>query len=233
MKFRHELKYLINECDAELIRERLCVMMKTDSHAINGEYSIRSLYFDDYKNSAYNEKIDGTSGRKKYRIRVYNGSDDFINLECKLKSKSYISKISARLSPEELDKILNGDCGFLLRREENLCRQFYFEYTSNVLRPKVYVDYEREPYTLDAGTVRITFDKNVRGAFPAYGMFSDDLVFCHVLEPGKLVLEVKFTEFLPSVISEILPVRALEMSAVSKYVLCADKINYLTASQIL
>ena len=31
MKFRHELKYLINAGDAELIRQRLCVVLKSDA----------------------------------------------------------------------------------------------------------------------------------------------------------------------------------------------------------
>ena len=97
------------------------------------------------------------------------------------------------------------------------------------MRQPVYVDYEREPYTLEAGDVRITFDKDVRGAFPGLPMFDAGLVFQHVLEPGKLVLEVKFTEFLPRLVQEALPLRAAERSAVSKYTLCCDKVNYLTA----
>lgn len=47
-----------------------------------------------------------------------------------------------------------------------------------------------------------------------------------VLEPGKLVLEVKFTEFLPQIVRDLLPPRAQELTAVSKYVLCCDKTAY-------
>lgn len=47
-----------------------------------------------------------------------------------------------------------------------------------------------------------------------------------VLEPGKLVLEVKFTEFLPQLVRDLLPPRAQELTAVSKYVLCCDKTAY-------
>lgn len=230
MKFRHELKYLINEGDAELLRERLRVLLKLDKNAVNGEYHIRSLYFDDYWNSAYVEKQDGVSARKKYRIRVYNVQDSVIKLECKMKSGSYIAKTSAKLTREEYDKIIAGDYAFLLKRDENLCKQFYYELTSKMLRPKVFVDYEREPFVLDAGTVRITFDKNVRGAYPGFGMFDDNLVFHPVLEPGKLVLEVKFTEFLPKAVADILPLRAAENTSVSKFVLCADQVNYLSAA---
>lgn len=229
MKFRHELKYLINEGDAELIKQRLQVVLKPDTHTLDGQYLIRSLYFDDYWDRSYADKLSGVSSRKKYRIRLYNLDSDFIRLECKLKNGAYICKQSARLCLEEALKILNGDYGFLLQRDDALCRQFYFECVSRVMRPKVYVDYEREPYVLEAGDVRITFDRNVRGAYPGYGLTEKDMVFSHVLEPGKLVLEVKFTEFLPKIVQQILPVRAAELTAVSKYTLCRDKINYLYA----
>ena len=70
-KFRHELKYLIHESEAELLRQRFTTVLDIDEHAKNGEYFIRSLYFDDYWNSAYNGKLAGISERRKYRIRTY------------------------------------------------------------------------------------------------------------------------------------------------------------------
>ena len=69
---------------------------------------IRSLYFDDYFNSAYEEKGMGTFYRKKYRIRIYNCSDKSIKLERKKKQGSYIYKEAASLSKEEVYKILDG-----------------------------------------------------------------------------------------------------------------------------
>lgn len=60
------------------------------------------------------------------------------------------------------------------------------------------MDYERIPWILDAGTVRITFDSDVRAAIGSYDIFDTGLPALSVLEPGKLILEVKFTEMLPS-----------------------------------
>lgn len=82
MKFRHELKYLINQGDALLLKQRLGVALKRDIHAQNGVYSIRSLYFDDYWDTAYNDKTGGFDDRKKFRIRLYDLDDSFIRLEC-------------------------------------------------------------------------------------------------------------------------------------------------------
>ena len=44
---------------------------------------------------------------------------------------------------------------------------------------------------LDAGTVRVTFDMNVRAAVGGFDIFDSTLPVLPVLEPGKLVMEVK------------------------------------------
>ena len=187
---------------------------------------LRSLYFDDYFNSAYEEKEAGIQQRKKYRIRIYNCSDKSIKLERKKKLGSYIYKESARLTKEEFYRILDGDYGFLLASDQPLCQEFYYECVSNVMRPRTIVDYERQPWILDEGTVRITFDTDVRAAVGSFDIFSETLSTLPVLEPGKCVMEVKFTEFLPQFVKEVLPSRASEFLAVSKYVLCFEKTRY-------
>ncbi len=104
--------------------------------------------------------------RKKYRIRIYDYSDRVIKLEAhKRKRDSWIYKEDASLTHEQFDRILAGDVGFMEHSEHQLCREFYVEYVSNVLRPRVIIDYEREPWILDStGTVRVTFDMDVRAA---------------------------------------------------------------------
>lgn len=139
---------------------------------------------------------------------------------------SYIYKEDAALTREETERILRGDYGVLLASPQNLCREFYVECISHVLRPRVLVDYEREAWVLDEGTVRITFDQNVRAAVGGWDLFDPKLPTLPVLDPGTLVLEVKFTEFLPEVLRQLLPPKAQEWTAVSKYVLCADKTAY-------
>ncbi len=73
-RYRHELKYLINEGEHAALACRMAPVFKLDKHARAGGYTIRSLYFDDYCNSAYEEKDAGILMRKKYRVRIYNGS---------------------------------------------------------------------------------------------------------------------------------------------------------------
>ena len=225
-KYRNEWKYLINEGERALIEERLRLAACPDPHAGKDGYFIRSLYFDDYWNSAYAEKESGVLERKKYRIRIYNCSDDVIKLERKNKFGSYIYKEDASLSRDDFERILDGDYEFLLRSDQPLCREFYYECVSCMLRPRCLVDYERLPWIFDEGTVRVTFDLNVRAAIGGFDIFDPTLPALSVLEPGKLIMEVKFTEFLPKMIHDMLPANASEFTAMSKSVLCYEKTQY-------
>ena len=228
-KYRNEWKYLIDTAQKELICQRLSPFLQLDKHASNGGSMIRSLYFDDYFNTAYEEKDAGVLERKKYRIRIYNCSDSSIKLERKKKFGSYIYKEAATLTRDEVYKILDGDYDFLLQSKYSLCREFYFECVSNVMRPRTIVDYDREPWIADEGTVRITFDQDVRAAIGSYDIFDATLPTLPVLEEGKCVMEVKYTEFLPRVLRDVLPDRASEFTAVSKYVLCYEKTEYMNS----
>lgn len=71
------------------------------------------------------------------------------------------------------------------------------------MRPRTIVDYEREPWIMDEGTVRITFDTDVRAAVGSYDIFDSTLPALSVLEPGKLIMEVKFTELLPQILRNL------------------------------
>lgn len=223
--FRHEWKYLITEKEKDNMKRMLKLVLNNDKHAVNGEYSIRSLYFDDYWDSAYVDKVMGYYVRKKYRIRIYNYSDEKISLERKTKVGNYIYKESAPLTREEYEQILSGDYSFLEHSEHSLSREFYVECMCHVMRPRVIVDYEREPYVMDEGTVRITFDKRVRGAIGG-DIFDPSLPSLDVFPSGELIMEVKYTEFLPDILRKVLPPASSEFMAVSKYGLCYEKLQY-------
>lgn len=225
MSFRHEWKYVISEQEREVLLGRLSPVLRRDENGTADGYTIRSLYFDDWWNTAYEEKMAGTFARKKYRIRIYDFSDKVIKLECKEKQGNYIHKTAVSVSKEEVNRILAGEYDFLLKREERLCREFYIQCRAKRLRPKVMVDYERDAFVEQAGNVRITFDRNVRSGFMNYNLFDRALPVYEVLEAGKLILEVKYTQMLPEYIRRaVTPENAVHVAA-SKYTLCVDKMR--------
>ena len=225
--FRNEWKYVISRSQSLVLRKRLEPFLKLDSHAGPEGYEIRSLYFDDYYNSAYQEKLMGVFYRKKWRIRIYNYSDSKISLERKLKNGNYIFKEAADLTRSEVEMILNGEYGFLLYKEENLCKEFYVELVTKLLRPKVIVDYNRIPLIQEEGTVRITFDSEIAAAVGGFDIFDESLPKIPAIDPETEVLEVKYTE-LPMLIKELLPVDGLEFIAFSKYVGCYEAAHHIT-----
>jgi len=222
-RFRHELKFNITEAEKYVITSKIKDVLAIDPNAKNGGYTIRSLYFDDRWNRAYEEKMSGIAIREKYRIRIYDYNDNVIKLERKTKQGSYIYKQAVKLTRDEVEKIMNGEYRFLEKRKENLCKEFYVECIVNGMSPKVIVDYEREPYIFDAGEVRVTFDMDVRAGMLKYDIFDKHLPTLPCLDTGMLVMEVKYTEFLPQVIRNILPPEQSEYAAISKYVLCYNK----------
>ena len=226
-QFRHELKYRISEEEHDLLKLRLPAFLAPDPHAEGGSYLIRSLYFDDYWNSAYEDKDSGVLMRKKYRIRIYNYSDRIIRLERKKKFERYIFKESAPLTREQLYAILEGSFDFLLHSPHPLLQEFYVECVCSQMRPRTIVDYDREPWVRDEGTVRLTFDRNVRAAVGSFDILDPSLPVLSVMPPGEMIMEVKFTEFLPQIVREILPPKGSELEAYSKYVLCYEKTRYL------
>ncbi len=221
-KYRHELKYLINYGEKEILAARLKEIADIDPHATAAGYTIRSLYFDDLWDSSYEEKLMGTASRKKYRIRLYNFSDDFIVLECKEKEGSYIYKRSLKINREITEDIINGRYQSLDGYKDELAMEFQ-QLLKAGMHPAVVVDYDRLPFVYDPGTVRITFDMHLRAAFTGNDIFDPGLpVFEAMEDPDKLIMEVKYTEFLPELFKEVLTPHTAVCVSSSKYVICND-----------
>jgi len=64
--FRYEKKYLINNLQVELLKQRLSPIMTLDDNLNNSDfYRIRSIYFDDYWDTNLMQVINGVSKRFK------------------------------------------------------------------------------------------------------------------------------------------------------------------------
>ena len=222
-EFRHELKYLITMGEYYSLRERLGTFMLRDEYAMKrgGVYHIRSLYFDDMFNSALNEKLGGVALRKKFRIRIYNHGDEDIKLEKKMKQDKYTAKTSDMITREECNNILIGNYHLLdLAPDRPVLNEFYAELRGKLLRPRVLVDYYREPYIYPLGNVRITFDTEIHTGQFDHNLFSGENAPIPVLSADTMVLEVKFDQFLPGPIHALLQSAKGVHMAISKYVLC-------------
>ncbi|MBF4694198.1 polyphosphate polymerase domain-containing protein [Fusibacter ferrireducens] len=221
MKLRNELKYHIAYFDYVKLRNILKATMMMDDHSGEEGYFIRSLYFDDIWDSALYEKNAGVLNRKKFRIRIYNYSDQVIKLERKRKYNQNTNKEDFSLTRVMFDDIMRGDVGALIGVKDNVANEFFAEYKSKWLRPKVLVDYTREAYIMKAGNVRITFDKKLSASSNIGEMFADT-VGRPMMPDNQLILEVKYDDFLPEIIKQLLSNVDKKPLSISKYVMCRE-----------
>ena len=219
MDFRHEWKHEINYLDMVVLRRRLKAVMKPDENAVDGKYFIRSLYFDNISDKALREKIDGVNCREKFRIRYYNNDTSLIHLEKKSKINGLGNKQSANLSAEEAQKIVDGDLDWMIDCDRPLLQELYSKMKSQGLCPKTIVDYTREPFVFSAGNVRVTLDYDIRTGLYCTDFLNPD---CITIPAGNapIILEVKWDEFLPSVIRDIVQLESRHTAAFSKYAVC-------------
>ena len=223
-KFRHEMKYYINYIEMHTLKAKVSTVLTLDKNSKTPEgYNIRSLYFDGMHHHALYDKNDGIFGREKYRIRIYNGEDYIINLERKSKYGDYVNKESARLSRADYDSIIQGQYEPLRIRPEPLIQDFYRALQYRLFRPRVIVDYIREAYVFEPGNVRITFDKELRAGINGIDLFDDRIIYEDILYPEQVILEVKFDDFLPDTIRQLVQPERFVRSAISKYVLCRER----------
>ena len=219
MQFRHEVKHEITYHDMLILRQRLRAVMKPDEHAADGRYTIRSLYFDNLDDKALREKLDGVSIREKYRIRLYNHDLSVIHLERKFKQGGLGCKDVAPLTPAQARAIADGDTGWLSESENEVLRRFYACVKNEGLKPKVIVDYTREPFAYGPGNVRVTLDYNIRTGLGCTDFLNPDCVTVPV--PGDpCILEVKWDNFLPDVIRDAVQLGGRHSAAYSKYAAC-------------
>lgn len=219
MQFRHEIKHEINLCDMLMLRQRLSAVMSRDSHAVDGVYKIRSLYFDNVYDKALREKLDGTCVREKYRIRMYNNDSSVIRLERKVKNNALGYKESAILTPAETEAIIAGDIAWMEKSNNEVLLAFYCKLKNDGLRPKVIVDYIREPFVFAPGNVRVTLDYDIRTGLKCVDFLNPDLITVPI-DKNPCILEVKWDNYLPDVIKDIVQLEGRRNSAFSKYASC-------------
>ncbi|MFD2118075.1 polyphosphate polymerase domain-containing protein [Paenibacillus yanchengensis] len=223
-KLRTEQKFYLHLHDYLTLKNKVTMALAMDRHSINSDgYNIRSLYFDDPKRSALDEKNDGVFKRDKYRIRIYNGEDKTIKLERKSKFGDFVCKESAPLTRQQYEWIRLGEYGFLYNSKENLLREFHVALVSYMFRPIVIVDYWREAYIYEFGNVRITFDKKLSAGINTINLFDPNLVLEETIPTEQTIMEVKYDSFLPDHVRKIVQPKSQIRSSISKYVICRER----------
>ena len=219
---RHEFKYLISSADAELLKRRLGHILEPDPHTgPNGRYTIRSLYFDDLSHSAFYEKVDGIDFRSKYRIRIYNYSMKTVKLEKKEKLGNLTRKTAKTITADQALALQNSHRP-QFPGDEGLLGELALKVSGQGIRPMVLVDYDRTPFVCRDGNTRITLDENLRTRPFCADLAASPAAMIPVLEPGQVILEVKYDDYLPGHLADALRDIPKANMAISKFALCMN-----------
>ncbi len=220
MKGRHEVKHYISLADYYELRARLRAVLRPDPHAgADGQYLIRSLYFDNADDRALQEKLDGIKNRDKYRIRYYNRDTSFIQLEKKSKRENLCVKKSAPVTAGEAQAIVDGDIEWMEESDHELIRELHRAMMEDGMKPRTIVDYQRDPFIYDPGNVRITLDHDIRTGISGTDFLDPDCITIPIAE-DVIILEVKWDNFLPDIVRDVVQVPNRRASAFSKYAAC-------------
>lgn len=229
---RLEYKYLIPNELLPKLRAMMAPFVEADAHSGANGYTVRSIYFDTITFDYYHETTEGLGVRKKIRTRGYNECKEknIIFLEIKQKYGMYVTKSRAPVVYESVkDLFISGDIERYVSTSKDLpnalddASRFFFHIYNSSLRPIILIIYEREAYSSKFGSLRITFDKNIRSSiYPSMdALFSEDKTLYSI--PHHFVLELKFRGGLPLWLRSIVGTLDIKRQTLSKYIICIDR----------
>jgi hypothetical protein len=230
---RLEYKYLVPARRLTELRRALQPFVEMDAYVKNpdrAEYTVRSIYLDTPDLECYQEKLDGVSMRKKYRIRGYDQvqADSVVFMEIKNKIYNHILKNRAPLPHRHLQSVLETGnyAPYVLAREINgpehqSANYFLFYYHRKNLHPVILIVYDREAFFCKFDrSLRLTFDKNVRSIPCSMNAFHQEPL--RYAFSQYFIFEVKFLKSVPGWLQTIIHRFDLQRCSASKYEICLD-----------
>jgi SPX domain protein involved in polyphosphate accumulation len=213
--FRQELKFSLDHIEMIKLKSILSGLLPVDKHNGSYGYMIRSLYFDSYSDTDYYAKISSEDNRKKIRLRTYDPESSMLKLEMKRKENGNQLKSVYPITKYEAKCLINCDYEAISARSDT--KEIYNIIKLNRVRPVVLTEYRRFAYVHPACNIRITFDTEMKSSESSFDIFDKNAVMTPVDISIAGVLEVKYEEFLPAWIREILSEYTVERTAYSKY----------------
>lgn len=204
---RYELKYLLTYKEAALIKNYLQHLLKPDPY-VNSEdsYKVTSLYFDSPDLQFYRESEAGVKKRVKVRHRYYNNDKEHIFWEIKRKDSFIVNK---------------NRC-LAIKPEDDFVSQLKLLEVRHLLKPVVWISYDREAFVSTGNYLRVTFDTNLAARKANFLDLNESTDLTPILS-NSVIMEVKFNGTLPYFMINLLHHYSLIPQAISKYRLAIDR----------
>ena len=225
---RREIKYLIREDEALAIRSYLSSYLEPDENALgkpDNSYSVHTLDLDSNQLATYRAANDGDRNRFKLRIRYYDEDPQSpVFFEIKRRINEGIVKQRARVKREAVHSLLAGESPMPEHLYKWSDRQWadLLDFWHLVERlqaaPRAHNAYLREAYVNADATVRVTIDRAVRIGTEFGGELGTEIMDAVEVFAGAVILELKFTERMPTWLIEMVRGFELKSSGAAKYV---------------
>lgn len=218
MASRHEEKYIISYRQYLEIKKRVMAVLTPDRNGSNGSYVINSLYYDDHRDTALMEKLDGLPEHSKFRVRTYGFSDAVIKLERKDKHGILTDKSSCGISRQQIALL-----GRNIVSHPSELMELTTQMEAARLIPTVVVRYLRDAYFHEGFDLRITFDRNIEAIRPdERALFDPKFTGVPILDGNSVIMEIKYGNYLPGFARKLTNSGGKQLS-VSKYALCRER----------
>ncbi len=212
---RREMKFLLNEEQYGLLREKISEYMTEDDF---GKHTILNIYLDNRSNDLIRTSLGKPVYREKLRLRTYGQKaedDSPAFLEIKKKFRGITYKRRFELNYKELHDYITD--GVLPSKRGQEFEEIDYMIRRMKLKPKIVICYDREAYYgNDDKEFRLTFDGNIR-------FRRGDLDLRHGTEGEYLksqpfmVMEVKSAGSIPLWLVRILSEQKIYCGSFSKY----------------
>ena len=212
---RYELKYMLTLEQKEIILKAMSPYMELDKY---GRTTIRNIYFDTDSYRLIRRSIEKPAYKEKLRIRSYSQatSDSTVFVELKKKYDKVVYKRRLPLCERDAMAWVCGEApcpvNTQISREIDYFSDFY-----GVLKPSVFLSYEREAYyDKGGGDFRVTFDDNILARQTDVSLCSD-LYGEPILPEGKVLMELKCSGGIPLWMAHVLSREHIYKTSFSKY----------------
>jgi SPX domain protein involved in polyphosphate accumulation len=237
---RTEKKYILDSTTAEILKSQIRYYVPRDEKAMLSPH-ISSVYYDNAAWKCYREHITRVNPRFKVRIREYDNYDKYFArafLEIKKKENSVSLKERIRIIPSVGE---NGagyisspgtPSGLLINAESR--NNVYYRITDAIknykLEPVTKVDYSREAFESEDGTLRITFDSDL--VFHAIqNNHTAPVTGEYAMDENVKIMEIKFSGRMPQWLKQMLKSNKLSNARFSKY--CASVKNLYDSDRMI
>ncbi|HFI0701005.1 TPA: polyphosphate polymerase domain-containing protein [Streptococcus suis] len=215
---RKETKYIVDKETFALLEKDLKKHMVSDEFATS---TITNIYFDNEDFDMIQDSIAKKNGREKIRMRIYDAqpsasSQAFLEIKKKENKIGYKYRLTSNplsvtnyIEKGVVDKTITDE---MVTSELEILRERY-----GTIKPKMYIYYDRVSYKgIEDKKIRLTIDKNL--LYRDYHVSATDGKFGEaLLDPNKVIMEIKVPEQLPDWLLDLLEKYQLEKQSFSKY----------------